>query len=138
MDYTSVAPSIFARWPNMELNFGLASRTAWRVTSNILRPPTLSNNVLPKHRGAVSAANEGSSKVVPQADISQTVTSGAILEKKPEHFQCSLCSHAGFCSQTGFSASLTALAGTNANFFDAAICIVAPFAGLRPSRAGRS
>ena len=34
-----------------------------------------------------------------------------------------------------FSASLTALAGANDNPFDAAICIVAPVAGLRPSRA---
>jgi hypothetical protein len=36
-----------------------------------------------------------------------------------------------------FSASLTAFAGVNDSFLEAAILIVAPVAGLRPSRAAR-
>ncbi len=35
-----------------------------------------------------------------------------------------------------FSASLSALAGVNASFFEAATFIVAPVDGLRPSRSG--
>jgi hypothetical protein len=48
--------------------------------------------------------------------------------------------HAGKCGVAvqAFKESLTAMAGEKESFFDAAILIFSPFAGLRPSRSGEA
>ena len=73
-----------------------------------------------------------------RAELAATAARDVLVSVEPLFQEAPSCHQTGHTSRQPFSASLTALPGVNVSFFDAAILIVAPVAGLRPSRSGVS